>query len=154
MRICEKCHEHMACGEKHSGAVIHVGPPCGVCNRFPTHMECFSPAAREIESFNLAAGVFLLRMRARFIENMHKGGWQEIPYGFAFRKLCEEVGELSEPVGAFPHGYLELPQIQDEAADVGNYALFIYNRAAQEEATNLAIQKRTDELIAKVELAQ
>lgn len=151
MRVCEKCHGNFSCEIKHAKAAVHCGPPCGVCNGPRTEIECFAPVAREIDAWNRACQHFILLMRARFIENLDKGGWQEIPWGFALRKLCEEVGELGEVLTAPVKGYLELPLIKNEATDVGNFACMIAMRAAQEQAQNEGLAKLADQAVERAQ---
>jgi hypothetical protein len=109
--------------------------------------ECYHKAAREIDGFNAAMKGFVLEMRARFIENMHKGGWQEIDYAFAARRVLEEAGELTEALLAGKGRDWHLP-VMREAVDVANFALFIHSRAGTEAHAARSREKMVDERLA------
>lgn len=151
MRVCEGCHGNFGCAQKHPVSVIHCGDPCGVCSKAVTAMDCFAPIANEISSYNGAMAVFTLSMRAKFLENLKvKGGWQEIGYDYALKRLLHEAGELAVELMTFVKGPATLRGIIDEAADVANFALFIGNRALDEDSRNRAIEKRTSDILAQV----
>lgn len=129
MWVCSVCHDALGCEIVHG---IPMMGRCGICGRAGDVRECFCGAAREIASLNRALDGLAMEMRARFIENMlHKGGWQEIPYGFAARKVMEEAGELAEALieGKSRDWHV---RVMKEAADVANFALFIHSRAGIE----------------------
>lgn len=152
MRVCEKCHANLGCEQTHPAVVLHCGEACGICTGGTTAYECFCPVANEVASYNRAVHVFSLRMRAKFLENLKdKGGWQEIGYGFAIKRLLHEAGELAEVLTEWPIGPSQWPRIMDEAADVANFAAFIGSRASVEESQHRSFVKHTDDIIKKVE---
>ncbi len=58
-------------------------------------------------------------------QNEHKKGWDSVTFEYAYFRLIEEVGELSEALRAQevnPEGY---KNIRQEAADVANFAHMI-----------------------------
>lgn len=60
-------------------------------------------------------------MRAKLIENRHKGGWRNCSVSALLRRVHEELGELVEAVmndEAMEH-------IDAEAADVANMAMMV-----------------------------
>ena len=123
--------------------------PCGICADDLTEVDCFCPAAREIDSFNRSVQTLALAMRRKFIENMDKGGWADIDWGFGVKRLNHEVGELAEACMAPIKGPSDWQAIIDESADVANFAVFLATRARQEDSTNRSLIKRTDEVLAK-----
>lgn len=152
MRLCGKCHDGMPCENEHPRVTLRApgaGPECGLCGGDVTEVECYSPVAREIDSFNMAARRFLLRMRAKFVENIDKGGWAEIDWGYALKRLNHEVGELAEHLTVPIKGPVDWDAIIDEAADVSNFSLFLATRASTEIARNDGIAKLADEAMAK-----
>lgn len=150
--MCLKCHGNLGCDQAHPIVILHCGEACGVCGGGATAHDCNSPVALEIHSYNLAVKRFSLRMRAKFLANLRdKGGWQEIGYGFAIKRLLHEAGELSEVLTEWPTGPSQWPRIIDESADVANFEVFIGSRAADEESQHQSFVKHTDEIMAKVE---
>lgn len=152
MRVCLSCHKNLGCEERHPTVMLHCGEVCGVCSGGATAHDCNSPVAREIDSYNRAVRTFSLRMRAKFLANLRdKGGWQEIGYDYALKRLLHEAGELSTPLMTFVKSQDTLSSIVDEAADVANFAMFIGSRAQQEFAREESIRKHTDETLARLE---
>lgn len=152
MTVCEECHASLGCKAEHLRTVIHCGQACGVCSRERTNFVCESPIANEIASYNRAVALFTLSMRAKFLMNLKdKGGWQDIHYEYAFKRLLHESGELGVELMAFLKGPVNWRAIIDEASDVANFAMFIGNRAHTEDSQNRAMIKHTEEILAKVE---
>jgi hypothetical protein len=152
MRVCANCHASFGCDHVHPVTIIHCGEPCGVCSGPRTELDCVSPVAREIDSYNKAVAHHVLSMRRKFLMNLNdKGGWQEIDYGFAIKRLNHEVGELAAALLPAIKGPSQYQAIIDESADVSNFAVFIGDRASREDFTQRSIQKYTDEVIAKLE---
>jgi hypothetical protein len=150
--MCEKCHGAL-CQDEHPKIVLHVGYECGLCSGKVTEVDCHSPAAREIESFNMALKVFCLSMRRKFVTHLDKGGWQEIGNDYAFKRLLHEAGELSEQLMIPIKSCDTLLKIVDEAADVANFALFLANRAMTEESRERSLRKMSDEAVEKYMLS-
>jgi hypothetical protein len=149
MRMCQACHDSLGCEQTHPRIVIHsgAGPACGVCSKGTTEMECFSPAANEIDSYNRALHIFGLSMRRKFILNMGKGkgGWRDIQYDYAIKRLLQEAGELSAALMHAGLGGSSPQEVDDEASDVANFAFFIGYRALQDDARNRAVIAQADE---------
>ena len=159
MRVCLKCHASLGCEIDHlahsmNSRLLPGMEPCGVCQDPLTHVACDCAAAQEIRAFNGALRAFGMAMRRKFIQNMDKGGWRDIDWGFALKRLNREVGELSEAlvVGAF--GPYEQQRVLDESADVANFALFIGSRAAAEENRHWSISRVSAHADAKTEAPQ
>lgn len=151
MRVCADCHAAMGCEGVHPVTILHVGPECGVCSSPRTDFECTSPAANELASYNVAVKHFTLSMRRKFIDNMHKkGGWRQITYDFAFKRLLAEAGELGVELMAPIKGPMNWDRIVNESSDVANFSVFIGSLAASEAAQLAASIKHTDEILAKV----
>jgi NTP pyrophosphatase (non-canonical NTP hydrolase) len=151
MRICLPCHDALACENQHARVILRspaVGDPCGICGGDVTEVDCYCAAAREINSFNLAVKTMALAMRRKFIENMDKGGWAEIDWGFGIKRLNHEVGELAEACVVPIKGPRDWQAIVDESADVANFAVFLATRAMHEDSVHRSIMKRTDEALA------
>ena len=154
MRICLKCHDGLACENQHTRVILRapaVGLPCGICAGDITEVDCFCPAAREIDNFNRSVQSLALAMRRKFIENMDKGGWADIGWGYGIKRLNHEVGELAEACAVPIKGPADWQAIVDESADVANFAVFLATRAMQEDSTNRSLIKRTDEILAAQE---
>jgi hypothetical protein len=154
MRICLPCHDALACENQHDRIILRApgaGPTCGICGGDLTDVECFCPAAREIDSFNRAMRTFSLSMRRKFIQNMDKGGWQDIDWGFGIKRLLHEAGELAEVCSKPIKGLYELPEIIDESSDVANFALFLACRAWTTQAIDKSIAERTDKALKEAE---
>ena len=128
--LCAECHKLLGCDTAHPLS----GRPdaCGICSGYRLLVHCHCKAAQEIALYNAALRSFVLGMRAGFIENMqNKGGWREIHYGFAARKVLEEAGELAEAlIGGHSRDW-HVP-VMREAADLANFAMFIHSRAGAE----------------------
>jgi NTP pyrophosphatase (non-canonical NTP hydrolase) len=105
--------------------------------------------AREIDNFNRATVALGLAMRRKFIQNMDKGGWSEIGWGFGIKRLNHEVGELAEACAVPIKGPADWQDIIDESADVANFAVFLATRAMHEDSVNRSLIKQTDEILAK-----
>lgn len=151
MRVCLKCHGNLGCDKQHEIVILHCGEVCGVCSGGATAFDCYSPVAREIDSYNRAVSRFTLRMRAKFLASLNdKGGWQEIGYDYALKRLLHEAGELSTPLMTFVKNQETLQAIVDESADVANFAAFIGSRAADEHAREESMRSHTEEILAKV----
>jgi len=147
MKICDKCHGLIVCGETHTLVNTHGIPQsCGFCGSRAIDYECQSPAAIEIGEFNRAADRFLLRMRVKFIENMAKGkgGWRTIDWAYTVKRLMHEMGEFTERCMTFVKSDACLDAIVSEAADLANFALFAATRAMDESAVDRAIRERAD----------
>lgn len=154
MRLCLTCHDGLECENKHEVVLLRApgaGPTCGICGDVKTEVECFCPAAREIDSFNRAMSIFQLSMRRKFIEHMDKGGWKEIDWGYGMNRLLHEAGELAQVLSHPVKGLYELPAIIDESADVANFALFLACRAWTEQTRNKSIAERTDKALKESE---
>jgi len=66
-------------------------------------------------------------MEAQLRANDHKGGWAYMTFSYLLRRLREEVDELEQAVKYAAPNY-EI--VVKEAADVGNFAMFIADSAA------------------------
>lgn len=151
MRMCLKCHGATRCETPHQKVVLRgAGPPCGICSGELTEVDCSSPMAREVHSFNMALANFGLSMRRKFIENLDKGGWQDIDYAYALARLLHEAGELSEKLMVPVKGPTAYEGIVDEASDVANFALFLHHRARLEQARDEGIAKIAHEAWVKI----
>jgi NTP pyrophosphatase (non-canonical NTP hydrolase) len=151
MRICLGCHDGLACENQHTRVILRapaVGEPCSICGGDITEVDCYSEGAREIDSFNRSVRTLTLAMRRKFIENMDKGGWADIGWGFGIKRLNHEVGELAEACAVPIKGPRDWQAIIDESADVANFALFLATRAAHEDYVNRSLIKRTEEVLA------
>lgn len=65
---------------------------------------------------------FARHMERRLAANDHKGGWQDEDVAWLMSRLHEEADELLEALRA---GFVDLPTVVHEAADVANFALMI-----------------------------
>lgn len=74
-------------------------------------------------------GWFARRMLEKLRENDHKRGWDDIDLDYALMRLREEVEELAPLVGGWDHDQGQAREMIREAADVGNFALFIALKA-------------------------
>lgn len=78
-------------------------------------------------------------MKYKLHLNDHKGGWQHLSKAVLLRRLIAEIGELAE---AILEG--DPKNIRYEAADVGNFAMFIHDNAGREPylpPTGVALKK-------------
>ncbi len=70
---------------------------------------------------------FARAMEQRLKENDHKGGWERCTDEYLFRRLVEEVGELSIAIHDTSSEREEL--VLKEAADVANFTMMIVDNA-------------------------
>jgi hypothetical protein len=95
------------------------------------------------ELINIAMEGFTREMRLKLGANDHKGPWTNETLDHLVRRLLEEVIELVAEIGADHatlmrfqdavvkmrfHGLGRAREIQREAADVGNFAMMIWER--------------------------
>ncbi len=80
------------------------------------------------ESLRPVLWAFALRMEAALRRNEHKGGWQSDRPEVLFRRLLEEVEELSEPLR---QGIKGNDCVAEEAADVANFAMMLADNSGR-----------------------
>lgn len=67
---------------------------------------------------NTETGIFVAAMRGKLAANKHKGTWKDCDLEWLLMRLRQEVDELEEAVR-------KGKGVLGEAADVGNFAMFI-----------------------------
>nr|WP_319776000.1 hypothetical protein [uncultured Sphaerochaeta sp.] len=83
---------------------------------------------RTQERIDADISAFVETMRYKLAQNNHKGYWDKS----TLLRLANRVKEeLDEVVDAILTGTLE--DVQNEAADVGNFAMFIHSNAKREQ---------------------
>jgi len=92
------------------------------------HMDAntlFSHCREEVRDFAMV-------MENVLRENDHKGGWDKDSFLWLCTKLGEEVGEVSTILAKSP---LEPPRVETmkEAADIGNIAMMIFDKASKQQ---------------------
>ena len=83
----------------------------------------------ELKSYRKSVAAFGKQMSGRLMENNHKEGWEDCSFKYLLWRLRQEVEELASAVkGGMAH-FGEANDIVLEAADVGNFAMMIAERA-------------------------
>jgi NTP pyrophosphatase (non-canonical NTP hydrolase) len=102
----------------------------------PICEECFSDRFALI---NRAITHFSEEMRKKLVKNIHKREWTEMPLDLIVERLLGEVSELKVAIR------YETPEdVQAEAADIANFALFVFDRSRKEqEKATTKRKKRT-----------
>lgn len=68
---------------------------------------------------------FAGRMQSKLNQNTHKGGWRECTYSYLLFRLEEEVAELRKEL----IDGNSTDAIANECADIGNFAMMIFDKA-------------------------
>ena len=71
---------------------------------------------------------FAREMEERLLDNDDKGGWDDCPPRWLLTRLREETKELAAAIRE-----KNADAIQEEAADVANFAMMIFDRAGRNE---------------------
>lgn len=145
MRVCVSCRQNEARYVVSDGSLPVY---CGVCDVLHNEGQGRRLEPGECERGEAEILGFSDEMRAKLRENDHKGAWGEVSIDYLIYALLDEVQELLEELHAdagllcdfealkYDFGERRLPmdkkidreKIRREAADVGNFAMMLWDR--------------------------
>lgn len=85
--------------------------------------EGVSPSDPRIKEIDQALCDFLAVMRHKMLKNLHKSGWQDMPFDLLWARFLVEVEEFKIAMK-----YETTTDAQHESADIGNYLMMMFNR--------------------------
>ncbi|MEA3272449.1 MAG: hypothetical protein U9P90_02170 [Patescibacteria group bacterium] len=80
-------------------------------------VEKFQQKAKIID---VSINAFVLKMREKMYNNIHKMLWKECKYGYLFKKLLEATEKLAKAIVNY-----EKENIIKESVDIANYAMML-----------------------------